>query len=196
MDCILVRTVLVEPLIISSNYGNSIVLQWVAKWVTNIHLIFSCSLWSPAAVLKVTAFRQYMTDRSSVVLLLHFCTTPFIDINTKPLLYSPEANGDQSIFPLHNNHKHIIQVHQSCIGPCKDVYIYPLCSHVVHSTFSSSSLIIFSPMIYSVIWTSPYCSNNLSECTCISSFLAVPMFCKCSYGTIKAFVDFPLISLL
>lgn len=51
-------------------------------------------------------------------------------------------------------------------------------------------------MIYSVILTSLYRSNNLSECTCISSLLAVPMFRKCSYSKIKASVDLPLISFL
>lgn len=141
-----------------------------------------------------------MTDRSNVS-VLYFCTTTFIYININSLLFSQKHSRDQhhqlpSIQILHNNHKHIIQVHLSCLGPCKDVYICQLCLRVSHCTFSSSSLIIFLPLIYSVILTILYRSNNLSECTCISSLLAVPMFHKCSYGKMKAFVDLPLISFL
>lgn len=64
---------------------------------------------------------------------------------------------------------------------------------VLHSTFSSPSLIMFYPMIYSVIFTSLYLSNNLSECSYISILLAVPMFYECSYEKINAIVDLPLI---
>lgn len=126
------------------------------------------------------------------VSVLYFCTTTFIYINIISLLLSPERSRAHhhplpSMQILHNNHKHIIQVHQSCLRPWMDVYICQLCSPVFHSTFSLSRLIIFSPMIYSVILTSLYRSNNLSECTCISSLLAAPMFRTCSYGKIKAF---------
>lgn len=176
------------------------------KYPFNIFLL--PTLRSAAAELKVLAFlriRQSMTDRSSAVFWMYryfiFVQPTLIIWAPIPFFFFSELSMDRhhhlpSIQILHNTYKHIIQVHQSCLGPCKDVYLsanyfFPV---VFHSTLSSSSLIMFSPMIYSVILTSPYRSNNHSECTCISSLLAVPMFRKRSYGKIKALVDLPLIS--